>query len=210
MKTRLAVLALLLCTLRANGTGVQPSDDQIDALTQIDTMPTRPQLDLAFGATGSLAALVAIARDASQGLDLQIRAIRALPQYCAMPSCSGEPHDSLTGIVNSYLAVLPGPLPPRDMLRLRAAIEALGATRTGLAGDVHLLAVSQLLRHPNRDVQVTTVHALRDVCSRGLCTRQTCTEDAAAVRALRSSTGETQLDAAINSALQDLAQCDQP
>ena len=51
---------------------------------------------------------------------------------------------------------------------------------------------------------------LRDVCSRNLCDRQTCTEDAAAVRALRSSTGETQLDAAINSALQDLAQCDQP
>lgn len=210
MKTRLAIVALLLCTLRASGSGVSPSDDQIDTLTQIDTLPTRAQLDLAFGATGSLGALIAIAKDANQGLDLQLRAIRALPLYCAMPSCSGEPHDSLTGIVNSYLAVLPGPLTPRDMLRLRAAIEALGAARTGLAGDVHLLAVSQLLRHPNRDVQVTTVHALRDICSRGLCDRQTCTEDAAAVRALRSSTGETQLDAAINSALQDLAQCDQP
>jgi hypothetical protein len=210
MRKRLALFAVLLCALPASGDNVPLSDDQVDTLTQIDAMPTRAQIDLEFGATGGLAALIALAKDPGRGLDLQIRAIRTLPQFCATGTCAGEPHDSLSSIINGYLAALPGPLPPSDMLRLRAAIEALGTTRSGLAGDVHQLAVSQLLRHPNRDVQVTTVHALRDLCSRGLCTRQTCTEDAAAVRALRSTTGETQLDAAINSALQDLAQCDQP
>lgn len=210
MKTRLAVFAVLLCTFPASGGSVQPTPEQIDALTQIDATPTREQIDLAFGATSGAGALIAIARDPGMGLDLQLRAIRTLPQYCAAQGCAGEVHDNLLALVSGYVALLPGPLAPRDMLRLRAAIEALGATRSGLSGDVHLLAVAQLLRHPNRDVQVTTVHALRDLCSRGLCDRTTCIEDAAAVRALRSSTGETQLDAAINSALQDLAQCDQP
>lgn len=130
MRARLAVFAVLLCALPASGDGVQLSDDQVDALTQIDTAPTRAQIDLGFGASG-LASLVAIAKDAGKGLDLQLRAIRALPQYCATPICSGEPHDSLSGIINGYLAALPGALSPRDMLRLRAAIEALGATRWG-------------------------------------------------------------------------------
>lgn len=210
MRTRLALFAVLLCTLRASGGSVQPTVEQIDALTQIDTLPTRSQIDLAFGTTSGSSALISIARDPGMGLDLQLRAIRTLPQYCASPGCPVEVHDALIALVTGYLAVLPGPLAPRDLLRLRAAIEALGATRSGLSDDVHVLAVAQLLRHPNRDVQVTTVHALRDLCSLGLCDRTTCTEDAAAVRALRSSTGESQLDAAINSALQDLAQCDQP
>jgi hypothetical protein len=210
MKPRLLIAAALLCTLPASGDSVQLSESQIDALTTIDTTPTRSQIDFTFGATDGLGALIAIAKDTGQRFDLQLRAIRTLPQYCAAAGCPGTAHDALVAIINVYEAVLPGPLAPRDMLRLRAAVEALGATRSGLATDVHLLAVAPLLRHPNRDVQVTTVHALRDLCSSGQCDRTTCTENAAAVRALRSSTGDTQLDAAINSALQDLAQCDQP
>jgi len=210
MKSRLLIAAALLCTLPASGDIVQPSEAQIDALTTIDTVPTRAQIDFTFGAADGLSALISIAKDATQRFDLQLRAIRTLPQYCTAAGCAGQAHDALSSIINVYEAVLPGPLAPRDMLRLRAAIEALGATNSGLASDVHLLAVTPLLRHPNRDVQVTTVHALRDLCSTGQCDRTTCIENAAAVRALRSSTGDTQLDAAINSALQDLAQCDQP
>jgi hypothetical protein len=209
MKTRLAIAAALLCALPASGDSV-PTEPQIDALATIDTVPTRAQLDFAFGATVSLGALTAIARDPTLRFDLQIRAIRALAQYCGGPGCSGQAHDVLVGIVSGYQAALPGALSPRDLLRLRAAVEALGATSSGLSSDVHLLAVEKLLRHPNRDVQVATVHALRDLCSQGHCDHATCVEDAAAVRGLRSNTGDTQLDAAINSTLQDLAQCDQP
>ncbi|HEY6175278.1 MAG TPA: hypothetical protein VIX73_12565 [Kofleriaceae bacterium] len=210
MRPGLLIPAALLCALPASGDVAALSDAQIDALTTIDTMPTRAQVDFTFGATNGLAALVGIAKDGGQRFDLQIRAIRTLPQYCTAPGCAGTGHDALVAIINIYESVLPGPLSPRDMVRLRAAVEALGATGSGLASDVHLLAVAPLLRHPNRDVQVATVHALRDLCSHGQCDRQTCTEDAAAVRALRSSTGDTQLDNAINIALQDLAQCDQP
>jgi hypothetical protein len=95
------------------------------------------------------------------------------------------------------------------MLRLRAAVEALGATRSGLQVDVDLLTAPALLHHPSRDVQVTAVHALRNLCSPDLCSHDTCLQDANAVRALRTG-ADTQVDAAINLALADLARCAQP
>ena len=53
------------------------------------------------------------------------------------------------------------------------------------------------------------MHALRNLCSPDLCSHAACLQDANAVRALRTGT-DTQVDAAINRALADLAHCAQP
>jgi len=46
---------------------------------------------------------------------------------------------------------------------LRAAVESLGATRSGLASDVDKLI--PLLGNGSRDVRATVVRALRNVCN---------------------------------------------
>lgn len=215
MTPRLLAIAALLCALPASGSGVEPTSAQIDALTAIDALPSRAVVDLAFasnpGPSPGLDALVALAGGSTQDLGLQIRAIRALPQYCLPTGCAGTPvHDALTAIVDGYRTQLATTvLIPEDLLRLRTAMEALGATQSGLQADVDLLTAPALLHHPSRDVQVTAVHALRSLCSPDLCSHDACLQDANAVRALRTG-ADTQVDAAINRALQDLARCSQP
>ena len=215
MTRRLLVIAALLCAVPATGSGIDPTSAQIDALTVVDAPPSRALVDLAFssgpGPTPGLDALLALAGDATQDLGLQIRAVRALPQYCLPTGCARTAvHDALAAIVDRYRTQLvAAPLSPQDMLRLRAAVEALGATRSGLQADVDLLTAPALLRHPSRDVQVTVVHALRNLCSPDLCSRDACVRDANALRELRTNT-DTQVDAAIDRALADLARCAQP
>jgi len=213
MTRRLLVIAALLCAVPATGGDLAPTPAQIDALTVVDAPPTRAVIDRAFaalpGPTPGLDAVVALAGDPMQDLGVQIRALRALPQYC-LPRCAGTAvHDTLAGIVAGYAQLAAGTQSPQDMLRLRAATEALGATRSGLETDVDLLAVDPLLHHPSRDVQVTVVRALRNLCSPDLCSQDVCLKDANAVRGLRTG-ADTQLDAAINRALADLARCAQP
>jgi hypothetical protein len=217
MTRRLLPLAALLCAVPATGSGIAPTPAQIDALTVVDAPPTRAVIDLAFssgsGPTPGLDGVLALAGDSTQDLGLQIRALRALPQYCLPSGCAGTAvHDALVATVDRYRAQLAAAAPalsPQDMLRLRAAMEALGATRSGLQGDVDLLTAPALLHHPSRDVQVTAVHALRNLCSPDLCSHDACLQDANAVRALRTG-ADTQVDAAINRALADLARCAQP
>jgi hypothetical protein len=215
MTRRLVVLAALLCAVPATGGDIEPTPAQVDALTVVDAPPTRAMIDLAFssgpGPTPGLDGALALAGDPTQDLGLQIRALRALPQYCLPTGCAGTAvHDALAAIVDRYRAQLAASaLSPQDMLRLRAAMEALGATRSGLQGDVDLLTAPALLHHPSRDVQVTAVHALRNLCSPDLCSQDACLQDANAVRALRTG-ADTQVEAAINRALADLARCAQP
>jgi hypothetical protein len=215
MTRRLVVLAALLCAVPATGGGIEPTPAQVDALTVVDAPPTRAMIDLAFssgpGPTPGLDGALALAGDPTQDLGLQIRALRALPQYCLPTGCAGTAvHDALVATVDRYRAQLAAAaLSPQDLLRLRAAMEALGATRSGLQGDVDLLTAPALLHHPSRDVQVTAVHALRNLCSPDLCSQDACLQDANAVRALRTG-ADTQVEAAINRALADLARCAQP
>lgn len=215
MRARLLGLAALLCAVPATGSGIDPTPAQVDALTEVDTLPTRAAIDLAFssgpGPSPGLDALRALAGDTSQDLGLQIRALRALPQYCLTTGCAGTTaHDALAAIVDGYRVQLTtGALVPQDTLRLRAAMESLGATRSGLQSDVDLLTAPVLLHHPSRDVQVTVVQALRNLCSPDLCSHDVCLQDANAVRTLRTGT-DTQVDAVINRALADLARCAQP
>jgi len=215
MTRRLLVIAALLCAVPATGGDLAPTPAQIDALTVVDTPPTRAVIDRAFaslpGPTPGLDAVVALAGDPQQDLGVQIRALRALPQYC-LPRCAGTAvHDTLTRLVAGYRDQLAtAALSPQDLLRLRAAIEALGATGSGLQADVDLLTMSPvLLHHPSRDVQVTAVRALRNLCSPDLCSPDACLQGANAVRPLLT-TADTQVNAAINRALADLAHCAQP
>jgi hypothetical protein len=213
VRAGLLAISAVLCALPASGSGVQPTPEQIDALSPIDSVPSRVHIDLAFPPGGGLDGLIAIATDPAQDLGVQIRALRALPQYCLSMGCSGtQVHLILVALVEGYrmlIATVPR-LPPPEMLRLRAAMEALGAMRSGAQADVDLLTSPELLGYPSRDVKVTAVHALRGVCSPDLCSHEACAQSAAAVRALRTTTGDQQIDAAVNSALQELAPCAQP
>jgi hypothetical protein len=216
MRPRPLIFAALLGAVPASGGGVTPTPAQVDALTAIDTPPTRAVVDLAFasdpGPSPGLEALQALAVDPMQDLGLQIRAIRALPQYCPPAGCPAgtAAHDALAMIIDDYQTPLTtAALAPQDVLRLRVAIEALGATRSGLQVDVDRLTATALLQYPSRDVQVTAVQALHSLCSPDLCSPGACQQAADAVRAL-PTVADTQVADAVSRALPDLARCAQP
>jgi HEAT repeat protein len=74
---------------------------------------------------------------------------------------TGTPvHDGLIAFIDGFPAA---GYTAQDLLRLRAAVEALGATRSMLASDVTKLV--PLLDHGSRDVRATVVRALGSLCS---------------------------------------------
>jgi hypothetical protein len=154
--------AALLCALPASGQNVSLPQPVIDALTPIDSIPSAAELDNVFAMP--LDELRAIALDPTVDTGIAIRAIRALPVYCPpAPDVCGSGtvvHDALVDIIESYQG---GTATPQELMRLRAAVEALGATRSGLGDDVATL--SPLLQSGSRDLRVTVVHALRTLCS---------------------------------------------
>jgi len=210
MTRRSLVMLVLLCALPARGNEASLSDVALDTLSMIDALPSRPQLDFALGRT-ALDQLLALANDTSTDLGLQIRAIRVLPSYCVETGCAGTPvHDAIAELVRGYVSRMTrssAPLEPPDLLRLRAALEALGDTRSGMDSDAELFTASLLLHHPSRDVQSTTVRALRSLCSPNLCSRDVCTASADAIRTLLKGSPSPQLRAAVIGALQGLAPC---
>lgn len=163
------MLVAALCALPASGDQASLSPAVVAALTPLDTVPSRSDVDSAFTPLPALDNLIAIAHDPTADLGVALHAIRMLPLYCSdTASClTGTPvHDALFSIIGDGVTALgQAPLAPTDLLRLRAAIEALGATRSALSGDVDLLASPTLLAHPSRDVRVTTVRALRSLNS---------------------------------------------
>lgn len=204
MKPRLLILAALLSTLRATGANVTLSPDETVTLKSIDALPTKAEIDLATQTSAGLDRLLAIAMDSTIDLGIQIRSIRLLPLYCPEPgeNCSGTPiHDTLLSLVQSYVTALrqisPAGLPPQDVLRLRAAVEALGVTRSALSTDVDALTQDPLglLHHPSRDVRVTVVISLRNL---GSCAA------IAPLQMLLSTETTAQVQKAILSALQGL------
>lgn len=154
-------MVALLCALPASGQDSQLPQPVVDALTQIDAPPSTAVLDSVF--VMPLDELRAIALDATVDTGIAIRAIRALPGYCPpAPEPCGDTaaHRTLVTIVEGYRG---GPTTPHDLMRLRAAAEALGATRSGLRADVDRLGPH--LNSGSRDLRVTVVHALRNICS---------------------------------------------
>lgn len=216
MTWRLLALALVLCALPASGDDAAMPPAATGTLTMTDAFPSRAQVDFAFGDQSALDQLFAVINDPAQDLLLQIRAIRMLPQYCDANVCdTGTVHDTLVKMVSDYATrTMNGPLAPPDLLRLRASIEALGATHSALASDVALLTdpPMPLLTHPSRDVRTTAVRALRDLCDPSdlnLCSADLCKTEFSTLRTLHGSENSPQVVRAIETALNDLATCSQ-
>jgi len=196
MKRGVIACAVLLCALPAQGDLTTISPAVLDALTQIDTAPSKTTLNSMFPTQdAALANLRMIALDHTN-FGVQLRAIRALPAYCpTLPlTCNATvPHDTLLVLVDEYKR---SQRSPQDILRARAAIEALGATHTSLPSDVSVL--SPLLADPSRDLRATVAHALRNVCS---------AEAIEPLRARFQIEPIEQVRRVINAALRDLRQC---
>lgn len=198
MRIALAGWAALLCTLPAHGGEIALPQSVVHALTPIDAQPTPAALNQVFeNPELALENLKSIALDRSIDLGIQLRAIRALPSYCPpepQPCGPGTMvHDTLIMLMKSQTLVQHT---PQDQLRLRAAIEALGATRSKLAEDVNTL--KPLLSNGSRDVRATVVRALLNICNTEAIdplTRSYSLEQVAQVRAQ------------ISAAIQDLHQC---
>ena len=130
------------------------------------------------------------------------------PTGSPRPSCGVGTiaHDTLAQIIDSY-ALLPAPS-AKDLLRLRAAIEALGLAgfSAGLPDDVARLVNKagdtppggDFLGHPSRDVRATTAHALGSLCN---------TNAIPALRVQLQGEKAAQVRLAISAALRDLGQC---
>lgn len=165
MRFGLVSCAVVLCALPAAGDNALLTPPVIRAIASIDSLPSKAVLDDAFGAQAALGNLLLLARDQTIDLGIELRAIRALPEYCPpapQPCAAGAAvHDALAGLVVSLAAAQ---LTPQDLLRLRAAVEALGVTRSALATDVDLL-MTVLRGNASRDVRATTVRALGNLCS---------------------------------------------
>jgi hypothetical protein len=195
---RLSVIscAVLLCALPADGSNALLTPPVIQALTSIDTIPSTIALNDAFGTQTPLNNLLSIALDRTIDLGIELRAIRALPAYCPadpQPCGPGTPvHDALISLIDGS----PAQRTPHDLLRLRAAVEALGATHSGLAGDVDKLM--PLLGSSSRDVRATVVRAIRNVCNSTAISQ---------LSAYFFNEPSRQVQLAITAALQDLGRC---
>jgi len=173
MSARWLLFGAVLCALPAQGANPTLPDAVVGALGPVDSVPTRAALDEVFAPSLAIDRLVVIAGDDSHDLGIQLRAIRALPTYCpqAAGTCGpGVPsHDTLVLLIERYRT---GPASPASTLRLRAAAEALGATRSGLPEDVDVLltllgdADHKLDGHPSLDVRAAAARAIGQLCNR--------------------------------------------
>ncbi|HSR98233.1 MAG TPA: HEAT repeat domain-containing protein [Kofleriaceae bacterium] len=189
----LLAAAVLLCALPAAGALPDLPTEVADALTQIDSAPSRDTLNAMFPTPqAALDKLRQVALDPTD-TGVQLRAIRALPAYCPSPCANNPVRDTLLSLIDNYSRTMHG---PQDIMRLRAAVEALGAMRSGLASDVTLL--KPLLDDMSRDVRATAVRALRNICNQDAITPLS--------MHYQSETTE-QVKHEIYDALRDLLQC---
>jgi HEAT repeat protein len=122
---------------------------------------------------------------------LRLRATRAIPQFCAeQQGC----RDAIIAVFNDITTSSSSP--GQKLLRKRAAIEALGAARTGHLDDVPLLL--GFLTDTSRDIRVASARALRDLCN---------SDAIAPLQQQRAVERVVQVRNAIDEALAAIAQC---
>ena len=121
---------------------------QLQALSGIDIVPPRTQIEMAFGPS-PFDDLLALSRDPNEDPGVRLRAIRALTLY---------PGDPTRLALTADLAALGAPGPGTDTLYLRALIEALGVV--GQSADVATL-VPYLDFEPSQDIRAATANSLR-------------------------------------------------
>lgn len=190
-----------LCALPAHGDQIQLSTTVLHAMTQIGSVPTKKEIEDIFPGNGNaVLRLTEIANDDNVDFGVRLRAIRALPEFC-LPSCTGSSvHQSLVTLVENVRSEQASDTSGKTTLLLRAAIEAIGVSKSSSASDVTLLA--GFLDNPSRDLRAATAFALRDLCQQ------------AAVTPLRNRYniemgvgGVPQVRLAISAALRDLNTC---
>lgn len=194
MKRLPIVLALVVgLVVSAAGDPVMLTIPAKQVLTQLDTLPSSAQLERVLGAPEDV--IDKLSGVLQQNVDepgLQIRAARALAQYCDTPCTeTSEAHVALATLLATprYRDARAG----SDLLVLRAGLEAIGVLR--VPSDIDLLVPH--LAHPSRDIRAAAAHALRDL------------GNTAAIDALRGRYGEEQVpqvELAIADALRVLGQ----
>lgn len=206
MKRAGLLLLVALCALPVQGDALIEglSAAELHALTPIDTLPTRAALDGVLQAPDPpqrILRLKEIAMSPTIDFGVRLRAIRALPHYCGTMCRSdgiatGDPaHLSVRKV---FEGLDTSDHSGQAILRLRATIEALGATRSGLSQDVAVIV--PFLDYSSRDIRVTAARALRDLCN------------PLALVPLRARYQQEQVDQvrlAISTALRDLGTCGQ-
>lgn len=154
MRSLLYIGIVALCTLPARG-DESAEERTLHTLTVIDSSLTREDLDTLLD--DPLETVILYATDLNYDPGAQLRAIRALPAYCEVSPCV-RVQDTLRSLIPNTAIGQAQITVGRPLLRLRAAIEALGATGTTLEADTDL--VTMLLGHPSRDIRTTAVRAL--------------------------------------------------
>jgi hypothetical protein len=198
MRWRGPVFILALCTLDAAGSQ-QPTIEY--ALTPIDTSPTRDQIAGVTAPNNSIDQLHTLAMNSMVDFGVQIRAIRSLPLFCQPDThCQNNPgvHPARAALLDVF-AQMPADRSGRTLLRLRAAIEALGDARSNEDSDVDLIAPD--LNDASRDIRATTAQAMRTMCNQ---------KAAPLLRARYQSEMVDQVKLAISDALRELTQCQPP
>ncbi len=154
MRSLLYIGLVALCTLPARGD--ETAEEQtLHTLTVIDSSLTREDLDTLLD--DPLETVIHYATDLDYDEGAQLRAIRALPAYCDPRPCE-RVQDTLRSLIPTGELAQAQITVEWPLLRLRAAIEALGATGTTDEDDIDVL--TRLLRHPSRDIRATAVRAL--------------------------------------------------
>jgi hypothetical protein len=195
MKVRALAAAGLLCALPAQGADITLSEHVASALTAIDGLPSAATLSELFP-DDPIGHLQQLARDRTIDLGIELRVIRSLPAFCAEADCGAESdiHATLFELIERHARA--DASSREDLLRLRASVEALGATRSGLRTDV--AALLPLLDHSSPDVRTAVVYALRDLCN---------AEAIAPLRSRKLAETSAQVRSAMVNALQDLGRC---
>lgn len=180
---------------RADASMVALSTATMEALTPIDSLPDPAYLD-AVTNHQTATTLAAIAAGDTVDLGVQLRAIRTLPSYCPSAGPCGVgtlTHDTLANIVDAY--DVGGTATPRDVLRLRAAIEALALAGRTAGLDADVTRIAQFLGHTSRDIRAASAKALRALCN---------TQAITPLRVRLQSETVDQVKLAISAALRDL------
>lgn len=196
--TLVAALGLAVLVGPARGDDITPdalpTTLELQMLTRMDSVPTRDEV---IAAT-TISRLRGLATSADVDLGLQLRAIRALTHYCepdCQPDDAGD-HPAHAAILDIVRTLDPDTRTPSALLRLRAAIEALGLLHSGTDEDVATLI--EYLGDASRDIRTTAVRALRETCNPMAI---------GPLRIRHSVEPVPQVKHAISSALRDLAQC---
>ena len=195
----LIVVGLALCAMPAQG--ADPTPAELHAMTPIDELPSKDEITQLF--VDPIPRLRELALTQTVDFGVQLRAVRSLPQFCT-PTCkqigNDPPHPARAAVLEVIARIPDRDRSGRDILKLRASIEALGLTRSGAQSDVDLL-VQFLNFQPSRDVRAAAAHALRTLCH------------PAGVEPLRDRhdiEGSAQVRLAISSALDALDTCTPP